>query len=83
MSIHVKYIYLQVLVSRLECLGSKAHVLQHFSVSLGILQSFSLKLYGGEGAIDLSQLLLKALLPLKSHQGSCKRQNNNERIQHP
>ena len=59
----------QVLVSSLEGLCSIAHVLEHFSVSLCILQRLSLELNGGEGPINLLQLFLQSLLPLQRIQG--------------
>lgn len=55
---------LHVLVDALDGLGSIAHVLQDLCVGVGIFQSLSLELNGGEGAINLGKLLLQALLPL-------------------
>ena len=45
--------------------GSKAHVLQNLCVGVRVLQSFSLKLYSGQCAVDLDKLLLQALLFLQ------------------
>lgn len=44
--------------------SSKAHVLQHFSVSVGILQGFPLKFDGRQRAVYLGKLLLVPLLTL-------------------
>lgn len=49
----------------LHGLGSVAHVLQDLCVGVRVLQSFPLKLDGGERAIDLGELLFQALLPLE------------------
>lgn len=65
---------IHVLVSVLHGLGGEAHVLEHFCVSVGVLQSFSLILNGGQGAVDLSQLLLITLLPLQGLEGSLRKQ---------
>lgn len=63
-------IFLHVFVDLLQGLGSEAHVLQDLRVGVRVLQSFPLKLDGGERAIDLGELLLQALLPLQGLQGS-------------
>lgn len=46
--------------------SSKAHVFQDLCVGVRVLQRLSLKLDGGERAIDLGELLLQTLLPLQS-----------------
>lgn len=61
---------LHVFVDLLQGPGSKAHVLQNLCVGVRVLQSFSLKLYGGQCAVDLDKLLLQALLFLQGPQGS-------------
>lgn len=62
--------FLHVLVDLLHGLSSEAHVLQDLCVGVRVLQSFPLKLDGGQRAIDLGELLLQALLPLQGLQGS-------------
>lgn len=62
--------FLHVLVDLLHGLGSKTHVLQDLCVGVRVLQSFPLKLDGGERAIDLRELLLQSLLPLQGLQSS-------------
>lgn len=61
-------------MSVLHGLGGEAHVLEHFCVSVGVLQSFSLILDGGQSAVDLSQLLFITLLPLQGLEGSLRKQ---------
>lgn len=61
---------LHVFVDLLQGPGSKAHVLQNLCVGVRILQSFSLKLYGGQCAVDLDKLLLQALLFFQGSKGS-------------
>lgn len=68
---------IHVLVSVLHGLGGEAHVLEHFCVSVGILQSFSLIFDGGQGAVDLSQLLLITLLPLEGLEGSLRKKRTS------
>lgn len=62
--------FLHVVVDLLHGLGSIAHILQDLSVGVGVLESFSLKLDGGECAVDLGELLLQTLLPLQGLQSS-------------
>lgn len=57
---------LHVFMSRLHGLGSEAHVFEHFSVGVGVLQSLPLEFNGGQRPIDLLELLL---VPLLSFQG--------------
>lgn len=61
---------LHVFMCRLYGLGSIAQVLEDLSVGVGILQSFSLELYGGQSAVDLVELILVTLLSFQSHQSS-------------
>lgn len=63
-------VFLHVLVDLLHGLSSEAHVLQDLCVGVRVLQSFPLKLDGGQRAINLGELLLQALLPLQGLQGS-------------
>lgn len=56
-------------MGRLHGLGSKAHVLQHLRVGVGVFQCLPLELDGGQGAIDLGQLFLVPLLSFQSLQG--------------
>lgn len=62
--------FLHVFVDLLHGVGGIAHILQDLRVGVGVLQSFPLKLDGGEGPINLGELLLQALLPLQRLQGS-------------
>lgn len=62
-------VHSHVLVDALDGLGSVAHGLQDLSVGVGILQCLPLELDGGEGPVNLSELLLKALLPLQCLEG--------------
>ncbi|TNN57938.1 hypothetical protein EYF80_031854 [Liparis tanakae] len=50
--------------------GPAASLAVDLGVGVRVLQSLPLKLDGGEGAIDLRELLLQALLPLQGLQGS-------------
>lgn len=59
---------LHVFMGRLHGLGSEAHVLEHFSVRVGVLQSLSLELDGRQCAINLGELLLIPLLSFQSLQ---------------
>lgn len=59
----------------LHGLGSIAHVLQDLRVGVRVLQSFPLKLDGGERAINLGELLLQTLFPLQGLQGSWHRED--------
>lgn len=68
-------------MGRLHGLGSEAHVLEHFSVGVGVLQSFSLELDGRQGAVDLGELLLIPLLSFQSLQSRCGwRERKREKI---
>lgn len=70
------WLLVHVFMGRLHGLSSKAHVLEYFSVSIGILQSLSLKLNGGQCAVNLGKLLLISLLSfqrLKSRWGETER----------
>lgn len=49
--------------------GSVADVLQHLRVGVGVLQSISLELDGGQRSVDLGQLLLVTFLSFQSLQG--------------
>lgn len=53
-------------MGKLHGLGSEANILEHFSVSVGILQRISLELYGRQRSIDLGKLLLVPLLSFQS-----------------
>lgn len=76
-NIYSSYASLHVFVDLLQGPGSKAHVLQNLCVGVWVLQSLSLKLYGGQCAIDLDKLLLQALLFLQGPQGSWYRKIRN------
>lgn len=67
--------FLRVLMDLLHGLGSIAHVLQDLRVGVRVLQSFPLKLDGGERAINLGELLLQTLFPLQGLQGSWHRED--------
>lgn len=66
---------LHVFMGRLHGLGSIAHVLEHFSVGVGVFQSLSLELNGGQRAVNLGELLLVPLLPLQSLQSRYRRES--------
>lgn len=53
-------------MGKLHGLGSEANILEHFSVSVGVLQRVSLELYGRQRSIDLGKLLLVPLLSFQS-----------------
>lgn len=71
-----------VVVGSLHGLGGIAHVLEHLCVGVGILQGLPLELDGGQGAIDLRQLLLIPLLALQSLQGRWREERSLERVWH-
>ena len=58
----------------LDGLGGVAHVLQDLRVGAGVLQRLPLELDGGQGPVDLGQLLLVALLPLQGLEGAWEHQ---------
>lgn len=62
---------LHVCMSHLHCLGSKTESLEHFCVSVGILQSLPLELDGRKSPIDLRELFLITFLPLQSLYSRC------------
>lgn len=77
------YSLLHVFMGRLHGLGSEAHVLEHFSVGIGIFQSFSLELDCRQRAVDLGELLLIPLLSFQSLQSRCGwRERESQRVCH-
>lgn len=54
----------------LECVGRLTHDAENFSIRVGVLQSLPLELNGGQGSINLLQLLLVTLLPFQRSQSS-------------
>lgn len=66
-----KKVPLHVLVSSFHGFSSKAHVLEHLCVCVGILQRLPLELNGGQRAVDLRQLLLVSLLAFQGLKSSC------------
>lgn len=51
-------------MGRSHGLGRQAHAPQHLGVGVRVLQGLSLELDGGQGAVDLRELLLQPLLSL-------------------
>lgn len=58
-----------VFMGRLHGLGSEAHVLEHFSVGVGVLQGLPLELDSRQRAVNLGELLLIPLLSFQGLQG--------------
>ena len=58
----------------LDGLGGVAHVLQDLRVGAGVLQRLPLELDGGQGPVDLGQLLLVTFLPLQGLEGTWEHQ---------
>ena len=69
---------LHVFVGRLHGLGGEAHVLEDLCVGVGVLQGLPLELDGGQGAVDLGQLLLITLLPFQRLQGGWIKERGRE-----
>lgn len=67
----VHLVDVHVLVRRLQCVRSVLHRRQHLCVGVGALQRLALHFDRRQGAIDLLQLLLVALLPLQRLDGGC------------
>lgn len=65
---HSPSVDLQVVVGFFQGFSGNPHDLEDFCVGGGILQRLTLELNGGEGAIDLLELLLIPLLTLQGLQ---------------
>lgn len=69
-----------IVVGHLERVRRILHCLQDGCVCVGALQSLPLHLNCGQSAIDLLQLLLVLLFPLKSLDGHCNVINKTESV---